>query len=69
MNNIKAIIDLSVIPEGWDIEEFIRVVKTTNYIIVDTTHYDRLGENDLGVQILDKTIMIKDIGVGESRRR
>lgn len=47
---LKAVVELSVIPQGWTLDHLIEVANETGFIVVDTQYY---SEDGLGVQIID----------------
>lgn len=51
MSNIRAVVDLAVIPREWSLDQFNKVIEETGLIVVDTEYY---GKEGLGVQVVDE---------------
>lgn len=66
MANVKAVVDLSVIPKNMTLDQFNNIIEKTGLIVVDTQHY---FNDDLGVQIVDENLEIITIDEYNERTR
>lgn len=48
---LKAVVDISVIPNGWSLDKWMKVAEGTGFLVVDTY---QSGVEDLGVKVVDE---------------